>query len=130
MLADRAHTALSLGESLSLSGIGMAVVFLELILLAVAIMLISQLLRRLSPKEDTPTIGIIGSTDGPTAVFVASAPAAPAAPAPAAAAPTRSLTLTKVDEPTAAVLMALVAHQTGIAPERLDFHSIRLIEED
>lgn len=124
MLADRAHTALGLGESLSLSGIGMMVVFLELILLAAAIVLISKVLQRVTAKKETPAVAVIGSADGPTAVFVSNAPAAPTQVA------SRNLVLTKVEESTAAVLMALVAHQTGIDPQRLDFKTIRLIEED
>lgn len=37
--------------------------------------------------------------------------------------------LTDVDEPTAAVIMAIVSSKTGIAPERLAFSSIKLIGE-
>ena len=37
--------------------------------------------------------------------------------------------LTDVDEPTAAVIMALVSHNSGIPLERLDFKSIRPLEE-
>lgn len=37
--------------------------------------------------------------------------------------------LVDVDEPTAAVIMALVSHNSGIPLERLDFKSIKLLEE-
>lgn len=37
--------------------------------------------------------------------------------------------LIDVDEPTAAVIMALVSHNSGIPLERLDFKSIRPLEE-
>lgn len=38
--------------------------------------------------------------------------------------------LTDVDEPTAAVIMALVSHNSGIPIERLDFKSIKLLEDE
>ena len=67
---------------------------------------------------------------------VASAPA-PAAPvkhatavnAPAAAAMRGQVKLIDVDEPTAAVIMALVSHNSGIPLERLDFKSIKPLED-
>ena len=126
MLADRANGTLTVFESLTLSGIGMLVVFLELILLAVILMLVSKAVNRLvtrGARGKGGSIGIIGGADGPTAVFLASAPAdrSPCVP---------GVSLYKVDDGTAAVLMALVAHQSGIAPERLAFKSIRLIGED
>lgn len=40
------------------------------------------------------------------------------------------LDLVGVDEPTAAVIMALVSHQSGISLNRLCFKSIRLMEDE
>jgi len=47
---------------------------------------------------------------------------------PRAASPPQ-VTLTGCDEATAAVLMAVVAARSGIPPNRLAFHTIRLLEE-
>ena len=58
----------------------------------------------------------------------APAPAAAPAAAPVAYAPGR-VQLIDVDEPTAAVVMALVSNQSGIPLERLAFKSIRGITE-
>lgn len=62
----------------------------------------------------------------------AKAPAAttPAAPAASAAQPAQSgVELVGVDEPTAAVIMAIVSHQSGISLDRLAFKSIKLSED-
>lgn len=62
----------------------------------------------------------------------AKAPAAttPAAPATPAAQPAQSgVELVGVDEPTAAVIMAIVSHQSGISLDRLAFKSIKLSED-
>ena len=62
-----------------------------------------------------------------------SAPAAKPAPAPAAGNKVKTLrsevTLIDVDEPTAAVIMALVSHNSGIPLEKLDFKTIKPLED-
>ena len=40
-----------------------------------------------------------------------------------------SVELVDVDERTAAVIMAIVSHESGISPERLAFKSIKLLED-
>lgn len=57
----------------------------------------------------------------------APAPAAPAAPVAQPAQP--GVELVNVDEPTAAVIMAIVSHQSGISLDRLAFKSIKLSED-
>ncbi len=62
------------------------------------------------------------------------APTQTVAPAPAAAAPSvqpapTGVELVGVDEPTAAVIMAIVSHQSGISLDRLAFKSIKLSED-
>lgn len=107
---------MALGDSLLLSGIGILMVFFELALLAGLIMIISKVIRDISGKDK--------------AAVAVSAPTPVATPAPVvevsapAALPT-SLTLTDVDEPTAATVMAVVSHQTGIALNHLAFRSIK-----
>ncbi len=64
----------------------------------------------------------------------AAAPTQTVAPAPAAAAPSvqpapTGVELVGVDEPTAAVIMAIVSHQSGISLDRLAFKSIKLSED-
>ena len=114
MLFEKANETLTVGESLLLSGIGILVVFLELIILALLILGISKLISRAAQrkldKEET-----------------APAPAAPSAPAAKPALPP-IVDLVGVDEPTAAVVMALVADRSGIPLERLAFRSIRKID--
>lgn len=57
----------------------------------------------------------------------AAAPAAPVAPVAQPVQP--SVELVNVDEPTAAVIMAIVSHQSGISLDRLAFKSIKLSED-
>lgn len=107
-----------LGDSLLLSGIGMLVVFLELVLLAGMILLVSKIIRGLSAKE-SPVV----------AAVTPAAPVAVAAPAPAVAikapACAPALTLTDVSAPCAAAVMAIVSNQSGVPLNRLVFHSIK-----
>ncbi len=73
--------------------------------------------------------------DKKAAKKAASAPAKPAAaPAKAATAPAANISvgeldLIETDEKTAAVIMAIVSHQSGIPLNRLSFKSIRLVED-
>lgn len=55
---------------------------------------------------------------------------APSQPKAKATAMRGDVTLVDVDEPTAAVIMALVSHNSGIPLERLDFKSIKLLEDE
>lgn len=103
---------LTFGQSLVLSGIGMLVVLMELAILAVMIIILSKVLGAvLGDKKPA----------APAAAAPAPAPAAPAAPAPRPA----GLVLENVDEPSAAMVMAIVSDKTGIPLNHLDFHSIK-----
>lgn len=117
------NVPMALGDSLVLSGIGMLVVFLELVLLAGLIVVVSKMIRSLS-KKDLPAeaIGVIPATVPVPAAIPAPAPVA--SPVPAYAAPV-PLTLADVDEPTAATVMAVVSHQSGIPLNHLNFRSIK-----
>ncbi|WP_274953738.1 OadG family transporter subunit [Angelakisella massiliensis] len=116
---------MGLGNSLLLSLIGMLVVFMELIILAFIITLISKAVRAATERgEQAPA---------PAAAAPAPVAAAPAAAAPVAAAPVAApgLTLTDVDAPSAAAVMAIVSDKTGIPLNHLAFHSIKgVIEMD
>ena len=112
---------LTFGESLTMAGIGMLVVFMELIILALIIMLMGKVVSSIAGKKGN------------------AAPAAKAAPAAAPAAAVRTLVagynvlkpvlaLCGVDEPTAAMVMAITADKLGAQPSELSFRAIRAIE--
>ena len=107
---------LTFGESLTMAGIGMLVVFMELIILALIIMLMGKVVSSIAGKKGN------------------AAPAAKAAPA-----AVRTLVagynvlkpvlaLCGVDEPTAAMVMAITADKLGAQPSELSFRAIRAIE--
>ena len=125
MFADK--ITLTMSETLFVAVAGILVVMAELALITVLILGISKILRsienKLSSSEDTPDIKVT-----PVATAVPVAAPAPAA-APAAYVPAGSIQLIDVDEPTAAVVMALVSNQSGIPLERLAFKSIKGITE-
>ena len=117
---------LTFGESLTMSGIGILVVFMELIILAIIVLLMGKIIPALTGKK------------GNAAPAAKAAPAAaPKAAAPAAAVRTLVagynvlkpvLALCGVDEPTAAMVMAITADKLGTQPSELSFRAIRAIE--
>jgi Na+-transporting methylmalonyl-CoA/oxaloacetate decarboxylase gamma subunit len=113
MISDK--VLLTFGESLLLSGIGMLVVFMELIALALMIIVLSKVLGAVTGRK---------KAEAPAAP--APAPAAPAAPQAAPAAPAvPGVLLEGVDERSAAVIMAIVSQKSGIPLNRLSFRSIK-----
>lgn len=125
MFADK--ITLTMPETLLVAVAGIAVVILELALITVIILGISKTMRAIEGKLSKSGEEIPEATVTPVPV-AAPAPVAPAAPA-AAYVPAGSIQLIDVDEPTAAVVMALVSNQSGIPLERLAFKSIRGITE-
>ena len=124
MFADK--ITLTMSETLFVAVAGIAVVLLELAVLAVLIVFLSKILSAVE--------GRLSSSDDEEVTVIESAPAAPVAATPApAAAPVAyqagRVQLIDVDEPTAAVVMALVSNQSGIPLERLAFKSIKGITE-
>ena len=117
---------LTFGESLTMSGIGILVVFLELVILAVIVLLMGKIVSSVAGKK------------GNAAPAAKAAPAAaPKAAAPAAAVRTLVagynvlkpvLALCGVDDPTAAMVMAITADKLGTQPSELSFRAIRAIE--
>ncbi|MBQ2974164.1 MAG: hypothetical protein IJE19_07400 [Clostridia bacterium] len=125
MFADKIN--LTMSETLLVAVAGIAVVLLELAIIAILIVFLSKIIRALESKIGSSD----KSSDAPAAApATAPVPAAPvaAAPAPVAYASGRTQ-LIDVDEPTAAVVMALVSKESGIPLERLSFKSIRGITE-
>ena len=118
---------LTFGESLTMSGIGVLVVFLELVILAIIVLLMGKIVPALTGKK------------GNVAPAAKAAPAAAPAKAAAPAAAVRTLVagynvlkpvlaLCGVDEPTAAMVMAITADKLGTQPSELSFRAIRAIE--
>lgn len=113
---------MSWGETLKTSVVGFLVVLVVLAVIACLILLVSKvfvLFQKVSKKEEGP------------ALKSASAPP-PEAPKGTALPDNLSegdVKLINVDEPTAAVIMAIVSDETGIPLNRLLFKSIELKED-
>ncbi len=125
MFADK--ITLTMSETLLVAVAGILVVIAELALITVLILGISKTLRVLlkDKNKETPdavSVTVADSTPAP-------APAAAPAAAPSVCYPAGGIQLIDVDEPTAAVIMALVSNQSGIPLERLAFKSIKGITE-
>lgn len=109
-------TELTLVEALLIALSGIVVVFIMLAVLCLIIPVISKIVGGLTPKK---------------AAAPAPAPAPKAAPAPAAAPAggtyTGEVALIDCDEKTAAMVMAIVSHETGIPLDQLIFHKIKAL---
>ena len=113
---------LTVPEMLMNAGIVILVVFGVLFLMYILISLSGKIIQGITK---------LGAKEEPAKA----APAAAAAPAVAAAAPEESfssgsLKLKNCDEKTAAMIMAIVADDSGIPLEELVFKSIKLVEKD
>lgn len=111
---------LGLGETLKTSVVGFVVVLVILAVIALLIKLISAVftsIEKAASKKKT--------ADAP----IAAAPSAASGRQLSATESQGELKLENVDEPTAAVIMAIVSNQSGIPLNRLAFKSIKLIEE-
>ncbi len=106
------------GSMLIVALVGIVIVLVELGILAVLIQGISKIVRALE-----------GTVSKKSAAPAAAAPAPAAAPAVAPAAPSAGVQLVGVDEPTAAVVMAIVSNESGIPLNRLSFKSIKITED-
>lgn len=108
-------TELSLVEALLVALSGIVTVFIMLAVLCIMIPVISK---------------VVSSIEGKSAPAPAAAPAAPAA-APPAPVPggtyTGEVALLGCDEKTAAMVMAIVSHETGIPLDQLIFHKIKAL---
>lgn len=106
------------GSMLIVALVGILIVLVELGILAVLIQGISKIVRALE-----------GAVSKKSTVPAAAAPAPAAAPVAAPAAPSAGVQLVGVDEPTAAVIMAIVSNESGIPLNRLSFKSIKITED-
>ena len=106
------------GSMLIVALVGIVIVLVELGILAVLIQGISKIVRALE-----------GAFSKKSAAPAAAAHAPAAAPAVAPAEPSAGVQLVGVDEPTAAVVMAIVSNESGIPLNRLSFKSIKITED-
>lgn len=105
------------GSMLIVALVGILIVLVELGILAVLIQGISKIVRALEGAVSKKSVA------------PAEAPAPAAAPVAAPAAPSAGVQLVGVDEPTAAVIMAIVSNESGIPLNRLSFKSIKITED-
>ena len=104
---------LSIGTALIIAASGLSVVFLMLALLWVSIIVVSKVINKIVPAK------------APAAAPAAAPVAAPAAPA--AGTFGGDVALIDVDEKTAACVMAIVSHETGIPLSELIFKKIKAL---
>ena len=114
-----ANQTITIGDSLLIALVGIAVVLIELALLAVIIMLLY--------KGARDNKAAVQPVETPQVIPIQAAPAAVTAPP---AVIENGILLVDTDEQTAAMLMAIVSDQTGIPLERLHFQSIRQVTVD
>lgn len=118
LFTDDYSLKMGVGEALMTAVVGICTVILILAIIALLIMLVSKIIRTIESRTGEKS------------------PAAPLAAAADASVPlpdTESqgeLVLENVDEPTAAVIMAIVSNKSGIPLNRLCFKSIKLLEDD
>ncbi len=134
LFALKYENGISISEALNVSATGFVVVLLILALLAVLVLLLSKGIRSAEKGAKKKQSAPKAKTEKAPAATPAKAPVA-TAPAPAAtvALPancsTGQLDLYDVDEKTAAVIMAIISHESGIPLNRLQFKSIKAIEK-
>ena len=104
---------MTLGRALLISAVGFLLVFLILGAIALFVKLMGAVFGRLQKTVDTQIV-----QSGETAETYQPANASRG-----------SLTLENVTEEEAAVIMAIVSDKSGIPLDRLQFNSIRLLEE-
>ena len=110
--------AMTISKALLVALVGFCTVIIILAVIALFIKFIAYIFSLIAKKK----------------VASAPAPAAPVKHAPAVNTPVAAtmrgqVKLIDVDEPTAAVIMALVSHNSGIPLEKLDFKSIKPLED-
>ena len=110
--------AMTISKALLVALVGFVTVIVILAIIALFIKFIAYIFSLITKKK---------AASAPAPKKPAAVPAVQAAPA--ARTMRGQVKLIDVDEPTAAVIMALVSHNSGIPLEKLDFKSIRLLED-
>lgn len=118
---------ISMGEALSVSVTGIIVVMIILALLAVIVVLLSKAIRVVESKARKKTANKTEEKIlNPVNKEQKKDNSLKALPETQSIG---SLDLYKTDEKTAAIIMAIVSNESGIPLNRLQFNSIKLIEE-
>ena len=115
---------MTFGEALNVSATGFIVVLIILALLACIIVVLSKLIR-LFDSDKKGKNKEANKTSAPVSEPVKATPVATAQTAQIPA----GLELYKTSEKTAATIMAIVSHESGIPLNRLAFSSIRLVDD-
>lgn len=118
------YETITIGEALNVSVTGFIVVLLILALLAVLVLLLSKAVRAVEGKTKKKN-----SSTAKAESKLSEAPAAPKGTPLPETTSAGQLDLYGVDEKTAAVIMAIVSHESGIPLNRLQFKSIKAIEK-
>lgn len=118
------YETITISEALNVSVTGFVVVLLILALLAVLVLLLSRAVRAVEGKAKKKNGKTTSAEREPT-----KAPATPKGTPLPETSSAGQLDLYDVDEKTAAVIMAIVSHESGIPLNRLQFKSIKAIEK-
>lgn len=113
---------MSLTDSLLVSAFSMALVFFVLVMLSLLIVIFSKILEAAKVRSEKEAVQQPEGTPAPS-VSMGTGPSVPDVSA-------GTLQLKKVDEKTAAMIMAIVSHESNIPLSELRFKSIRLMEEN
>lgn len=113
---DYANGNITIDEAISTSVTGIIVVMIILAILAVLVLLLSKAVRAVEGKSKSQ------------AQTAEAAPVSKGSALPTAQSAGK-LDLVNVDDKTAAVIMAIVSNESGIPLNRLQFNSIKKIEE-
>ena len=105
------NDAITFAKAALVAVVGFCTVLLILAVIALFIKGIAAIFDKSAKKKKTATSPIVS---------VPTAPSAPVQP---------SVELINVDEQTAAIIMAIVSHRSGISLDRLAFKSIKLSED-
>ena len=112
MFTEAELASFGISNALLVAVTGVIIVLLELALIACFIVIISKLINKFLNKEKTAEPVTPVTTDDNAVKTVGN----------------RSVKLIDVDEKTAAMIMALVSHQSDIPLDRLDFKSIKKVD--
>lgn len=126
MLNTLLKQTISMGEALSVSVTGIIVVMIILALLAVIVVLLSKAIRAVESKARKRVNKTEEKVLSPVNREQKKDNSLKALPETQSIG---SLDLYKTDEKTAAIIMAIVSNESGIPLNRLQFNSIKLIEE-
>lgn len=129
LLTLKYENGITIAEALNVSVTGFVVVLLILALLAVLVLLLSKGVRAVEGSAKKKKSAPKAKAEKAPAKAPAATVSAPAATALPANCSTGQLDLYDVDEKTAAVIMAIVSHESGIPLNRLQFKSIKAIEK-